>query len=236
MAGRVIGGDADPAIGVISQPRRRPVRVGVGGDGLEVARRGLEVLGHEVDGEVRVAGQGGVEDRLVLVGDVRPGGMARQVARPHAVELGGVVELAAQAFEDRASRGGRERSMEHAVCGQPLDVAGAVLEVHGCDRQPVVGGDEVGFPRDVALGDRLPQCQRLELDPHPGEIVEVVEGERADAEAALGRRLHQVLAGESGDRLAHDAEADAVLLGDLVEGRREDGSRRPNRMSDRSSS
>jgi hypothetical protein len=81
----------------------------------------------------------------------------------------------------------------------------------------MVSGDEVGFPSDVALGDRLPQCERLELDAHPREVPEVVERERPDAVAPLWRGFDELLTRQAGHRFAHDAEAHAVLLRDLVE-------------------
>ena len=45
----------------------------------------------------------------------------------------------------------------------------------------------------------------------------MLEGDRPDPEPSLGRRLDEVLGGQAGDGLTDDAEADAVLFGELVE-------------------
>jgi hypothetical protein len=81
----------------------------------------------------------------------------------------------------------------------------------------VVRGDEIGFPRDVALRDRLAQRQALELDTDPREVLEVFDRQWPDAEAALRCRLDEVLAGEAGYRFTDDAQAHAVLLREFVE-------------------
>src|SRR5690242_9002975 len=172
-AGRaVIGGLA----GALDPPRPsigRPLRCGRVGnhlrrDGLEVTGSRLEVLGQQVDGQVCVAGEGGVADRLVLLSDVDASWVVRKAARPHSIQLGGVVELAPYPFEDGAASAGRQGGVEAGMGGEPLGVGRAVVQEHRCGGEAMVGGHEVGFPRHVAFGNRLAQRQPFDLDPHPG--------------------------------------------------------------------
>ncbi|MNR67199.1 hypothetical protein D3C85_1910720 [compost metagenome] len=49
----------------------------------------------------------------------------------------------------------------------------------------MVGGDQLAFPLQVALGDRQPQCLALDQQAGAGDVANFVGGNTADAEALL---------------------------------------------------
>jgi hypothetical protein len=108
--------------------------------------RRLEVLGQEVDSQVGIAAERGVEDGLGLIAEVRPSGM----------------------------------------------------------------GGQVGLARHITLGDRLAKCKPLQLAAHPREVVKMLDRERPDPVPALRSGSDELLAGDTGSRFSHDAQADAV--------------------------
>ena len=171
--------------------------------------------GHQLDGPVGVAGQRGLADLAMLVGSVATDGTGRQRRRPVPVELGRVEQLAADPLERGAAGGRAQGGVVRAVHGHPAQVRRAVLEVGGRAGEPMVGRDDVGLPVDVALGDRLAQGERLDLDADPGQVAQVRQREGSDPEPALRGGLDEVLRRQSSDRFTHDAQTHVVLLGEV---------------------
>ena len=143
----------------------------------------------------------------------RVGGQGRRTSTGRARTrrtAGGGSARASGCRPPRTGRRGRRRarpSSRRSAC-RPRSCVGVPASRWWAD-------DEVGLPVDVALGDRLAQGQRLDLDAHPRQVAQVLEREGSDAEPSLRGGLDEVLGRQSGDRFPHDAEADAVLLGEV---------------------
>ena len=91
-----------------------------------------------------------------------------------------------------------------------VEAAGGVGD--GGALEGVMGSDHGCLPGHVTVPERLPEGERFDLDPGPGEVGEVGHGEFPYAEAALGGRHQEPLPGQAGEGLADDREAGVEAL------------------------
>jgi len=83
--------------------------------------------------------------------------------------------------------------------------------------QAVEGGQQTGLPRIVAHGDGLAQGVAFEHDAGLGDVLEVFERHRGNAEAALSLADHQGVGDEQGERFAQGAGTDAVVVLEMLD-------------------
>ena len=163
---------------------------------------------HQSDGLLGVTAERGIHDGLMLVAD--PARLARERHGEAAIALALVVELAVEPQQPGAAAALHQGQMERGMGGGPFVVRAhrIVGRALGRAREAMEGGDQPSLPVDIAEFDGAPQAEGFDLDPHPGEVAEILGRDRRRAKAALGLRHHQPLGCQPRERLADRAQAD----------------------------
>ena len=163
-----------------------------------------------------VACQAGVEQGLVLGVDVARDGVAEQAQAP--VALGLLVEDVLETTDP--ARGATRRSVPRGRrgCAAPTPRRPASR-----GRRALLGARGGGKPRPRGLPvlaaelQRLAQGFGLEQQAGAGDVLEVLDGNRRDAEAALSLGDHQGVGDEQEEGLAQGAGADLVAVPEMFD-------------------
>ena len=197
------------------------VVVGAGDTGVEVTgallaqpgrARAQDVLGEDARCFFRVAGEGGIDDGLVFRMDVPRDGIAEQGQPP--VTLGLVIQDGLE-MADPAGRAGRDQHLvERPVAQFPflaggLGTVGELLLGAG---QQMEGGHHAGLPGVVPVLDGLLQGGGFQQHAGAGDVLEVVEGDRCDAETALPLGHHQRIGDQQLQCLPQGAGTHGILV------------------------
>jgi hypothetical protein len=105
--------------------------------------------------------------------------------------------------------------MEVPVLNGPVLADLSVVPGDRRSLEPMVSGQDPGFPMQVAALDREAQGERFDLDPGLGQLGDVLDRQIAHPEAALRRGDQQSLLGQAGERLPYDGLADPESVGEL---------------------
>src|SRR5262245_45242364 len=167
--------------------------------------RQREVIPEGRDGGLDITIQCRLRDHQVFAFDVpRPNTVRQETITFRLLE-----ENLAKPEEPFRSTPGDERQMK------PLMQRSPALEL----RPRLSGGRQRGcsellirrphalFPARIAELDRAPERHPFEVDPRPGDIPEIVDRHRADAEPTLVLRLDQALGSWPGQRLTDRTQA-----------------------------
>ena len=174
-----------------------------------------EMLRERRDGGIGIALEHGVHDRGVFGFDIAGFfGVAPDRKPPIAFAL--LVQHVAKAEQPWRAAGIHQRAVENAMPHHPFFIVmGRIVGIgvgNGAERRerPLHRSE----PCLVAMLDRAPQRQPLDIDAGLRDVPEIGGRYRADAKAALVGGLHQPVGDQPRQRLAHRGEADGKLLGE----------------------
>src|SRR5258708_11809070 len=182
--------------------------------GDQQGRSTVDVVGQQLHGSMRVAGEGEFLELPVF-----PGQVALVIVGEHpvppAVELGAVPERGGDRLESAVAAAGQQGLVEVAVLNGPVLVELSVVPADGCPLKTVVRGQDTGLPLQVAALDRQAQGERFDLDAGLGQLGDVLDRQVAHPEAALRRGGQQALLGQAGGALPADRLAPPGPFGKL---------------------